>query len=248
MQESGIDSILVGDTYAEVCLGHPNTLPANLDHMITVASGVRRGAPDVFLVGDMPYLTCQVSTEKALENAGRYMSEAQCDCIKFETDRKHVPTVEAMASAGIPVMAHLGLRPQWINNLGGYFVQGKESAQARQIIEDAKALVEAGAVALLLEAVPTEIAQIITSNSIVPVIGCISGPHTDGQVVVMHDMLGYNAGHPPQSVKVYTNLHDQLLQAFSGYAEDVAAGLNPREDVSAHMNPEELDKLKRDLA
>jgi 3-methyl-2-oxobutanoate hydroxymethyltransferase len=247
MEEAQLDSLLVGDTYAEVCLGHSSTLPATMDHMVVVAEAVRRGAPTAYLVGDMPYLSYQVCPEEAIRNAGRFMAQAGCDCVKVEVDRRLLETVRAMAAASIPVMAHLGLKPQSIASIGGYRVQGKQATDAVRIVEDAKMMEEAGAVALLLEAVPMELAAEITKAADVPVIGCVSGPLCDGQVVVLHDMLGYGVGHPPRSVKAYAQLHDQLLGAFRAYAEDVAEGAFPVAQESASMDPAQLEELRRTL-
>lgn len=244
MEEAGVDALLVGDTYGEVCLGHRTTHPVTLDHMVTVAAGVRRGAPAVFLVGDMPFLSYQVSQAEAVRNAGRFVAEADCDCVKIEVDRRHVGVVEAMAAAGIPVMAHLGLKPQWIQTVGGYKVQGRAAADAQRIIEDAKMMESAGAVALLLEAVPAELAQIVTTGTDLPVIGCVSGPFCDGQVVVLHDMLGYGAGHPPRSVKQYAKLHPLLVEAFSQYADEVRQGQFPKLEESVRMDAAELRKIR----
>ncbi|MGD2109262.1 MAG: 3-methyl-2-oxobutanoate hydroxymethyltransferase [Phycisphaerae bacterium] len=248
MEEAQIDSLLVGDTYAEVCLGHPTTLPATVEHLVTIAAGVRRGAPSVYLVGDMPYLSYQVAKEEAIRNAGLFMARAGCDCVKVEVDRRLVKTVEAMAAATIPVMAHLGLKPQSIQRTGGYRVQGKQAADAVRIIEDAKMMEDAGAVALLLEAVPKEVAKLVTESTALPVIGCVSGPFCDGQVVVLHDMLGYGVGHPPRSVKQYLHLHDDLIRAFTSYASDVQNGTYPNKDESVGMEAEQFDALKRALA
>lgn len=245
MQEAEIDSLLVGDTYAEVCLGHSTTLPAKLETMVTITEAVRRGAPWVYLVGDMPYLSYQVSPEDAIRNAGEFMSRAGCDCVKIEVDRRLVKTVEAMSAATIPVMAHLGLRPQSIQSLGGYKVQGKTAADAIELVEDAKMMEGAGAIALLLEAVPTEVAQIITESTALPVIGIVSGPHVDGQVLVMHDMLGYGGGHPPRSVKQYAQLYDQLVGAFRAYAADVREMAFPAAENSIAMDPVEAEELRR---
>jgi 3-methyl-2-oxobutanoate hydroxymethyltransferase len=247
MEEAGLDSLLVGDTYAEVCLGHPTTLPATLDHLVTIAEGVRRGAPSVYLVGDMPFLSYQVSVEDAIRNAGLFLARANCDCVKVEVDRRHVRTVEAMAAASIPVMAHLGLRPQSIQSIGGYKVQGKSAEDALRIIEDAKMMEAAGAVALLLEAVPTEVAKVIAESTELPVIGIVSGPYCDGQVLVMHDMLGYGAGHPPRSVKQYARLHDQLLDAFRTFAKDVAENVFPAPVNSVAMDANELERMLAQL-
>lgn len=248
MDEAGIDSLLVGDTYAEVCLGHPTTLPMTLEHSLTITEAVRRGAPNTFLVGDMPYLTYQVSAEDAIRNAGKFMAQAGCDCVKVEVDRRLVHIVEAMAAATIPVMAHLGLKPQSIQSIGGYKVQGKTAQDARALLEDAKMMESAGAVALLLEAVPTEVAKAIAESTQLPVIGIVSGPHVDGQVVVMHDMLGYGGGHPPRSVKQYARLHDDIVAAFRAYAQDVTTGAFPTHEHSVAMDPAELEKFRPFIA
>lgn len=245
MEEAGVDSLLVGDTYAEVCLGHDSTLPATLDHMVTLNAAVRRGAPTAYLVGDMPYLTYQISQGEAIRNAGEFMARGFCDCVKVEVDRRHVKTVEAMSAATIPVMAHLGLKPQSIQSLGGYKIQGKRAVDAKQLVEDAKMMEHAGAIALLLEAVPTEVAAIITESTELPVIGIASGAKCDGQVLVMHDMLGFNAGHPPRSVKQYANLSPVLVDAFRAYANDVVEGKFPNQEQSVGMEAQELTELHR---
>ncbi len=247
MEEAQLDSLLVGDTYAEVCLGHPTTLPATMEHLVTVAEGVRRGAPSVYLVGDMPYLSYQVCPEDAIRNAGVFMAKAGCDCVKIEVDRRLVKTVEAMATATIPVMAHLGLKPQSIQGIGGYKVQGKQAADALRIIEDAKMMEDAGAVALLLEAVPKEVAATVAQSTSLPVIGCVSGPYCDGQVVVLHDMLGYGVGHPPRSVKQYLRLHDDLVNAFKMYATEVKEGKFPSPNESIGMEQTQFEQLRRAL-
>ena len=247
MEEAEVDSLLVGDTYAEVCLGHSTTLPATMEHMVTVAEAVRRGAPTSYLIGDMPYLSYQICPEEAIRNAGLFMAKAGCDCVKVEVDRRLVKTVEAMSAATIPVMAHLGLKPQSIQSIGGYKVQGKQASNALRIVEDAKMMEDVGAVALLLEAVPKELAATITESTELPVIGCVSGPYCDGQVVVLHDMLGYGGGHPPRSVKQYARLHDLLVEAFQAYANDVAEGAFPLAEESARMDPAQLKELRRRL-
>lgn len=248
MAEAGVDVILVGDTYGEVCLGHATTLPVKLDHLLTVTEAVRRGAPDAFLIGDMPYLTYQVSATEAIRNAGRFMAEAGCDAVKLEVDRRHVETVAALSTASIPVIAHLGLKPQSIHTHGGYRAQGKDAEGALQLIDAAALMESAGAVALLLEAVPLEVAGIIAQRTTLPVIGCVAGPHCDGTVVVLHDMLGYGAGHPPRSVKRYANLHDVLIEAFRAYVDDVSGTRFPTAAHSVTMAPDELAALREALA
>jgi len=244
MQLGGIDAILVGDTYAEVCLGHETTLPATMEQMLTVTAAVRRGAPDVLLMGDMPYMSYQADRAEAVRNAGRFMSEAGCDCVKVEVDRRLASTVEAMATATIPVIAHLGLRPQSIHHVGGYRAQGKTADQAKRIIEDAAVMERCGAAGLLLEAVPSEVARMIAEATELPVIGCVAGAHCDGTVVVMHDMLGFGGGHPPRSVKQYANLDGLLQQAFQSYARDVKEGRFPEPGNGIAMDPAEQERLE----
>lgn len=248
MEEAGIESLLVGDTYAEVCLGHPSTLPMTMDHIVTIAEAVRRGASTPFLVGDMPYLSYQISPQEAIRNAGLFMARAGCDCVKVEVDRRLASTVEAMATATIPVMAHLGLKPQSIQTLGGYKIQGKSADDALKIIEDAKIMEQAGAIALLLEAVPSEVAAIITESTSLPVIGIVSGPQCDGQVVVLHDMLGYGGGHPPRSVKQYARVHDILVGAFRSFSQDVRDGAFPTAEHSVAMDAAQYDELRRRMS
>jgi 3-methyl-2-oxobutanoate hydroxymethyltransferase len=246
MEEAGLDSLLVGDTYGEVCLGYPTTLPVTVDQMVTLCEAVRRGAPSAYLIGDMPYLSYQVSPEEGVRNAGRFMVKG-CDCVKVEVDRSLVKTVEAMSAAGIPLMAHLGLLPQSIQRIGGYKVQGKRAAAALRIIEDAQMMEEAGAIALLLEAVPIEVAAAITDSTELPVIGCASGPFCDGQVVVLHDMLGYGGGHPPRSVRPYAQIHDVMVSAFRAYSDDVSNGSFPIAENGVSMEPGEWEELRRML-
>jgi 3-methyl-2-oxobutanoate hydroxymethyltransferase len=243
MEESGVESVLVGDTYGEVCLGHSTTLPVTIDHLVTVTAAVRRGAPSVFLVGDMPYLSYQVCREEAIRNAGKFMAQAGCDCVKVEVDRALAGTVEALTAATIPVIAHLGLRPQSIHRFGGYKAQGKVASEAKQLIQDARVMEASGAVALLLEAVPTEVSRIIAEGTDLPVIGCVAGPHCDGTVVVMHDMLGYGGGHPPRSVKVYADLNQIVKTAFAQYVEDIHEGRFPTAAHGIAMSQEECARL-----
>jgi 3-methyl-2-oxobutanoate hydroxymethyltransferase len=176
------------------------------------------------------------------------MALAGCDCVKVEVDRRHADTVAAMTRAAIPVMAHLGLKPQSVHHLGGYACQGKTADDALRIIEDARIMEEAGAVALLLEAVTNEVAQEVTRRTQLPVIGCVCGPHCDGQVLVLHDVLGYTAGHRPRAVKCYANLHQTLTDAFRRYAQDIVERNYPTEPDGLPMPPEELEKLRNNLA
>ena len=247
MSDAGVDTILVGDTYAEVCLGNSSTLPARMDTMIEVTAAVRRGAPEAFLMGDMPYLSYQADTVEAIHNAGRFMAEAGCDAVKVEVDRRLVDTVQALTRATIPVCAHLGLTPQSVHRIGGYKGQGKTAEAALKLIEDARMMEDAGACMLLLEAVPMEVARMITRRTELPVIGCVAGPHCDGTVVVLHDMLGYQAGHPPKSIKTYADMHAVLTTAFSAYRQDVCNGEFPTAVHSISMDGSEFAKLERKL-
>ena len=248
IEPTEVDAVLVGDTYGEVCLGYSTTLPVTVDHLVTITEAVRRGAPSKFLIGDMPYLSYQVTAADAIRNAGKFMAQGGCDCVKIEVDRRLTDTVAALARATIPVMAHLGLKPQSIHLHGGYKCQGKTADDALAIIDDARIMAEAGAVALLLEAVPAEVARIVTERSALPVIGCAAGPYCDGTVVVLHDMLGYSAGHPPRSVKRYAEVHRVLTEAFTAYAADITERRFPEETQNGGMSRKEFERLSALLA
>lgn len=242
-EQAEIDCILVGDSAAQVVLGHPTTLQATMDFMVTITAAVRRGAPTAFLIGDMPYLSYHVNPEEAIRNAGRFMADAGCDCVKIEGDRHAVRTVEAMAAATIPVMAHLGLRPQAVHQFGGYRAQGRDAKSARQLIEDAKQLENAGACALLLEAVPPEPAKHIAESTPLPVIGCGAGPHVDGHVVVLHDMLGLSGGSLPRFVKRYAEIRQDIARAVTAYREDIVARRYPTDEHCYRMEEGEAAQL-----
>ncbi|MCG3138252.1 MAG: 3-methyl-2-oxobutanoate hydroxymethyltransferase [Phycisphaerae bacterium] len=248
LSAAGIDTILAGDTYAEVCLGHSSTLPATMEMMVTITAAVRRGAPQAFLLGDMPYLSYQASIPEAIHNAGRFMAEAGCDAVKVEVDRRLADLVAALTRATIPVCAHLGLKPQSIHQMGGYIKQGKSAECAQRLIEDARQMEKAGASLLLLEGVPDEVARIITEQSELPVIGIAAGPACDGQVLVLHDILGFQAGHPPKAAKRYTELHPIMVQAFKSFRQEVVGGTFPGPAHSTPMAAEEWLRLKDRLS
>jgi 3-methyl-2-oxobutanoate hydroxymethyltransferase len=218
-----------------------------MDEMITVTAAVRRGAPHAFLIGDMPFLSYQVTSEEAVRNAGRFLTQAGCDCVKVEVDRRLATTVEAMSRAAVPVMAHLGLKPQSVRQMGGYRCQGKTAEDALRLIEDARIMEEAGAVALLLEAVTNEVAAEVTTRTELPVIGCVSGPHCDGQVLVLHDVLGFTTDHRPKAVKCFADLHHTVLGALSRYAAEIVEERYPTESQGSTMPPAEREKLQRRL-
>lgn len=241
---AGVDCILVGDSAAQVVLGYDSTLPITMDFLVTLAGAVRRGAPNVFLVGDMPYLSYHINTEEAIRNAGRFMAESGCDCVKVEGDARIVDTVRAMAAATMPVMVHLGLRPQAVHQLGGYRAQGRDARSAQRLVHDAKLLEDAGACAILLEAVPPEPARVIAEATELPVIGCGAGPHCDGHVVVLHDMLGLTEGNLPRFVKRYGNLRGEIRRAVEAYVCDIAERRYPGPEHRYEMDAEERARFE----
>jgi len=227
LDEAGIPILLVGDSLGMVMLGHPTTLPVTLEDMLHHAKAVSRGSRQALLVGDMPFMSYHLSIEQALESAGRFIQEAGMHAVKLEGGGRVVEITRRLTEIGIPVMGHLGLTPQFVHQMGGFKVQGKSQSQASRILADAKALEEAGAFSLVLEGVPSELAQRVTSALRIPTIGIGAGPATDGQVLVFHDMLGLTTGKAPKFVKRYANLADEITRAATRYAQDVAAGTFP---------------------
>lgn len=242
-EAAGVEAILVGDSAAQVILGHSTTLPATMDFLVTLAGAVRRGAPGAFLLGDMPYLSYHVNVEDAIRNAGRFMAEAGCDAVKVEVDGGMVATVEALARASIPVCAHLGLRPQAVHLAGGYRAQARDAESARRLIADARAMERAGACVLLLEAVPPEPARIVAEGTRLPVIGCGAGPACDGQVVVLHDMLGLTNGAAPKFVKRFASMHGDMARAIGAYMSEIRSGAYPGAEHCYSMAAGEAEKL-----
>lgn len=245
-EQAGVDILLAGDSAGNSVLGHSSTLPVTMDWMIEMSAAIRRGAPNVYLIGDMPFMSYQPSTAEAIRNAGRFMAQGGCDCVKIECDRRQFATIEAVSAAGVTVMAHLGLLPQSAASLGGYRTQGRTAQAAAKIIEDAKLMQQAGAAFLLLESLPPEPARIITAQSNVPVIGCGAGPYVDGQVLIMHDVLGLTLGRRPTFAKSYADLAESAGKAFADYAQEVRKGSYPAGEHLYHMaegESEELDKL-----
>lgn len=245
-QKAGIDVILVGDSMGMVVFGYDSTLPVTMDLMIPHVKAVRLGAPDVYLVGDMPYMSYQVSKEEAIRNGGRFMAEGACDAVKLEGGAEMADIVEAMVKATIPVMGHIGLTPQSAAQLGGYKAQGRDLATAKKLIEDAARLERAGVSSLLLEAVPAEVTAIITRRSSVPVFGIGAGPHCDGQVLVIHDILGMFDRHVAKFVKKYKEIGTQILEALEEFKKEVSTGAFPAKEHCYPMPEEvaaELEKL-----
>jgi 3-methyl-2-oxobutanoate hydroxymethyltransferase len=232
LDASGVDILLVGDSVNEVLAGQPSTLSATLDQMIYHTTIVRRGAQRALVVCDMPFLTYQVSTEEAIRNCGRVMAQTGCHAVKLEGGRPVAATVRALVDVGIPVMGHLGLTPQSVHALGGHRVQGRDDKGAARLKDDAKALEEAGAFAIVLELVPAPLATEISKSLAIPTIGIGAGPGCDGQVLVLHDMLGLNDRFSAKFVKKYGDLASQVRDAVTRFAGEVRAGKYPDADHS----------------
>ena len=227
---AGIDVILVGDSAANVMAGHQTTLPITLDQMIYHASSVVRGVERALVVCDMPFGTYQGDPQTALNSAVRIMKESGADAVKLEGGEEILDSVKRILTAGIPVMAHLGLTPQSIHKFGGYGLRAKEEAEAEKLIHDAKLLEEAGCFAVVLEKIPAALAKRVTESLTVPTIGIGAGAGTDGQVLVVHDMLGINKGFSPKFLRRYADLHTIMTEAGEHYVEDVKSGDFPNEN------------------
>ena len=243
-EEAGMDMILVGDSLGMTMLGYENTLPVTMDDMIRHSQAVRRGAPNVFVVGDMPYMSYQPSVETAIRNAGRFMAEAGCDAIKLEGGAEMADRITGIVKAGIPAIGHLGLTPQSVSALGGFRVQGKGALQAKKIIDDAKALENAGAFAILLEMVPDRVCKIITEraeNCIILSLG--SGPHAHGQLLIYHDMFGLYPRFKPRMAKVFGNAGEVILNGLKQYVEEVSQKTFPQSENWFTMEDEEYNEL-----
>ena len=232
LDEAGVDILLVGDSLGMVVLGYDSTLPVTMEDMIIHTKAVSRAAKRAMVLGDMPFMSYQISVEDAVYNAGRFMQEAGAHGVKLEGGREVAEVTRRIASSGIPVMAHLGLTPQSVHQLGGYKVQGKEDTVAKRIMEDAKILEEAGAFSLVLECVPAVLAEKISRSLSIPTIGIGSGVHCDGQVLVVHDMLGMFERFTPKFVKKYADLNVQIKGAVKQYCEEVRAGTFPGKEHS----------------
>lgn len=247
-EQAGIEMILVGDSLGMTMLGYDTTLPVTMDDMIRHSQAVRRGAPTAFLVGDMPYMSYQPSVETAIRSAGRFMAEASCDAIKLEGGIEQADKIRGIVGAGIPAIGHLGLTPQSVSALGGYRVQGKNALLAKKIIDNAKALEEAGAFAILLEMVPDRVCQLITERAM----GCIimslgSGPHAHGQLLIYHDMFGLYPKFKPKMAKVFGNAGEVILNGLKQYAAEVIQKTFPAEENWFSIADDEYNELKKML-
>ncbi len=244
---AGIDSILVGDSLGMVVLGYENTLPVTMEDMLHHARAVSRGAKYALLIGDMPFMSYQASVEEAVRNAGRFLQEAGMEAVKLEGGRERVGAVRAIVEAGIPVVGHLGLTPQSVNVFGGFKAQGKTASAAKRLVEDAMLLEEAGCFSLVLESVPARLAQLISRRLSIPTIGIGAGVGCDGQVLVMHDLLGMFDRFTPKFVKKYADLHSEMERAFSEYITDVEQRAFPEQSHSVEMDEREWGELMNEL-
>jgi len=247
VDEAGIDIILVGDSLGNVVLGYGNTVPVTLEEILIHLKAVRRAVQRALLVADMPYGTFHTGDDDAVRNALRLVKEGGAEAIKLEGGHKRVQLVKRLVDEEISVMGHIGLTPQSINQLGSYRVQGKTAAAARQLLDDAKALEDAGAFAVVLEVVPREIAQLITETISIPTIGIGAGVHCDIQVLVIHDMLGLSFGKQARFVRPYANLRDVMTDAVSKYADDVRNGTYPSNEESYGLPAEAAEELELEL-
>jgi 3-methyl-2-oxobutanoate hydroxymethyltransferase len=242
--QAGLDMILVGDSLGMTMLGYDSTLPVTMDDMIRHTAAVRRGAPNAFVIGDMPYMSYQPSVETAIRNAGRFMAETGCDAIKLEGGAEMADRIAGIVHAGIPAMGHLGLTPQSVSALGGFRLQGKGSLQAKKIIDDAKALEEAGAFCILLELVPYELCRLITEraeNCIIMSLG--SGPHAHGQLLIYHDLFGLYPKFTPRMAKVYGNAGEVILNGLKQYVQEVTSKEFPERERYFGMKKAEYEEL-----
>lgn len=241
--EAGIHGILVGDSLGNVILGYEDTISVTMEDMIHHGAAVARGAKNALVVVDMPFMSYQTSVYDAVVNAGRLMKEGRANAVKLEGGVSVCPQIKAITDAGIPVMAHLGLTPQSINAFGGFKVQGKNEAAARKLIDDAKAVEEAGAFALVLECVPAKLAKIISEQLTIPTIGIGAGAGCDGQILVYQDMLGMFSDYTPKFVKCFAEVGSVMKEAFTNYIKEVQAETYPAEEHTFKIDDEVLEKL-----
>jgi 3-methyl-2-oxobutanoate hydroxymethyltransferase len=244
-EAAGVDLVLVGDTAAMTVLGHSSTTPVSMDEMLVLAKAVRRGLKTPLLIGDLPFGSYELSNQQAVETSLRYVKEAGCDVVKLERGGASVERARAIVRAGIPVMGHVGLTPQTATALGGFRAQGKTADQAVKIAEEALALQAAGCFAIVFEAVPAALSEVLVPQLSVPVIGIGAGPATDGQVLVWHDLLGIYGGHTPKFVKPYAELRSEMLRAVGEYASEVRERSFPRAEHTYSIEPDELEAFRR---
>ena len=243
LDEAGVDMLLVGDSLGNVMLGYDSTLPVTMDDMLHHARAVCRGASRSLVVADMPFMSYQISIEEALRNAGRFLKETGVQAVKLEGGKDIIPAVQAITAAGIPVVGHLGLTPQSLHQLGGFKVQGKDFAAAQRLMDDARLLEAAGAFAVVLECVPAALAAKVSQALSIPTIGIGAGNGCDGQVLVIHDLLGLLPGFKPKFVKAYRKLHTEVSAAVHEYIDEVRTRQFPAPEHSFTIADDVLDKL-----
>ncbi|HEV2723436.1 MAG TPA: 3-methyl-2-oxobutanoate hydroxymethyltransferase [Thermoleophilaceae bacterium] len=247
-EEAGVDVVLVGDSAAMTVLGYPSTVPVSLEEMLMLAAAVRRGLTTPLLVGDLPFGSYEVSNEQAVATAQRFVKEVGCDAVKLERGGTSIERARAIVAAGIPVMGHVGLTPQTATALGGYRSQGRTAERALEVARDALALEQAGCFAIVFEAIPSDLTDEIMPLLELPVIGIGAGPSTDGQVLVLHDLLGIYDGHAARFVKRYANIREQMVAGLQAFAEDVRARRYPQPEHGYTMAPDERERLRNLLA
>ena len=243
LDEAGVNTILVGDSLGNVILGYEDTISVTVEDMIHHSAAVARGAKNALVVTDLPFMSYQTSVYDAVVNAGRLMKEGRAGAVKLEGGKEVCPQIKAIVSAGIPVVAHLGLTPQSINTFGGFKVQGKTEAAAKKLIEDANAVEEAGAFLLVLECVPAKLAKLVTESINIPTIGIGAGAGCDGQVLVIYDMLGMFSDFKPKFVKHFANAGDMIREAVKTYIAEIDDGTFPAEEHCYKIDDEVIDKL-----
>jgi 3-methyl-2-oxobutanoate hydroxymethyltransferase len=248
VDQAGVDSILVGDSLAMVVLGHENTLSVTMDEMLHHAKAVRRGARSALLIGDLPFMSYQASVEDAVRNAGRFVQEAGMEAVKLEGGRAVVPQVQAILRAGIPVLGHVGLTPQSVNVLGGWRVQGRTADAAARLLDDARALEDAGCFAIVLESVPDRLASYVTEQLAIPTIGIGAGAGTSGQVLVLHDLAGLFDRFTPKFAKRYAQLGPALAEAVSAYRADVVGHAFPAQEHTFRIADDEWQAFLEKVA
>jgi 3-methyl-2-oxobutanoate hydroxymethyltransferase len=246
-EQAGLEMILVGDSMGNVVYGYDGTVPMTMDQMVFHSQAVRRGAPNTFIVGDLPFLSYQTSVEDAVRNSGRFYKEAGVDAVKLEGGRQMAPQIRAIADAGMLVMAHIGLTPQSAAQLGGFKVQGNTAEAALRVVDDALALEEAGAFMVLLEGVPAECGRLVTEKLRVPTIGVGAGPYCDGQAVLLSDLIGMYPVFTPKFVKRYAMLGDEIVKAVSAYVSEIKSGVFPGPEHCYKMKEGEMARLEQML-
>jgi 3-methyl-2-oxobutanoate hydroxymethyltransferase len=247
IDRAGIDAILVGDSLGMVVLGYDTTLPVTMEDMLHHCRAVARGASYALLIGDMPFMSYQASVDDAVRNAGRFLQEAGMDAVKLEGGRERLDAVQAIISAGIPVMGHLGLTPQSVHQFGGFRAQGKEAAAAKHMVEDALMLEEAGCFSIVLESIPSRLGQLVSERLEIPTIGIGAGPDCDGQVLVTHDLIGMFDRFTPRFVKRYAEIHQAMDTAFASFREEVLNNAFPTAEHSVEMDDEDWEALLESL-